>query len=274
MGVITISREAGSLGDEIAGLVAQEMGYEVMDNEKVHQMAMSCDNAYKDACTLYEHEMGQHFWERFFFNSPANASLFESLNYEVAAKGNVVVLGRGAQVVLKDLPGVFKARIVAPLEVRVARVAQDQGITDSEARKFVSWYDKQRRSLMESVFEQDLGDVTLYDMVLNTRYYSAQSAAKVLVQAAREVADSGELDAQLKLLGQKALEKKIETHIRRELVFPYQRTFEVKLGEGGVLTLQGLVSDRESKHKADKIAKGYPEVKQVDNQMVVTNLSY
>jgi hypothetical protein len=71
MGVITISREAGSLGDEIAGLVAQEMGYEVMDNEKVHQMAMSCDNAYKDACTLYEHEMGQHFWERFFFNSPA-----------------------------------------------------------------------------------------------------------------------------------------------------------------------------------------------------------
>jgi hypothetical protein len=177
-------------------------------------------------------------------------------------------------VVLKDLPGVFKARIVAPLEVRVARVAQDQGITDSEARKFVSWYDKQRRSLMESVFEQDLGDVTLYDMVLNTRYYSAQSAAKVLVQAAREVADSGELDAQLKLLGQKALEKKIETHIRRELVFPYQRTFEVKLGEGGVLTLQGLVSDRESKHKADKIAKGYPEVKQVDNQMVVTNLSY
>jgi cytidylate kinase len=274
MGVITISRQIGSLGDEVAAKVADKLGYELMDTEKIHKLALNCDESYKDACQMYEKEEAHSFWDRFFFNSPANASLFQSLNFELAAKGNVVILGRGAQAVLKNIPGVFKARIIAPLDVKIERVKKAQGLDDKAASRFINWHDKQRRNLMQTTLEYDISDNTLYDLLLNTKGYDLEAATEVVLLAAQKVLDSGAIDSQSDLLARRALEKKIETHIRRELVFPYHSTLVLKLDSENVLHLNGLVSDPESKQKAEAIGKKYDGVKAVENNLSVTSFSY
>ena len=96
MGVVIVSRQVGSYGDEIAALTAQKLNYQIVGREKAHELAESCDPDFKDACQLYERETPKSFWERFFLNNIAYASLFESLNYDIAAKGDVVILGRGS----------------------------------------------------------------------------------------------------------------------------------------------------------------------------------
>ncbi len=274
MGVIAISRQAGSLGEEIAGIVAEKMGYKLMTREAVHKLAVKCDESYKDACSLYENEMAKGFWDRFFFNNPANASLFENLNYEVAAQGDVVMLGRGAQMVFSDLPGIVKVRIVAPTEKRVERIMKSQGLTIEEAQKYVRWYDKQRRSLIESVFEHNLSDSSLYDLILNTKALNAGAGAQIILDAAKEIIGSSDQNELSAILSSRALVKKIESQVRRELIFPYQRSFEVEyLGKGSV-RLVGFVSEHESKHKAEEIASSYPEVKEVVNDLTVADVMY
>src|SRR4030042_3181462 len=100
MNIITVSRLVGSYGDEIAAKVAEKMGLELFDRNGLHELAMTCDPEYRDACVMYEREHGPGFFERLFFDRPSYKSLFEALIFEQAGRGNVVIVGRGAQVVL------------------------------------------------------------------------------------------------------------------------------------------------------------------------------
>jgi cytidylate kinase len=135
MAVVTISRQTGSKGDEIAALLAEKLNHELIDDEKIHSLAESCDDEYKDACSAYEMEKFQGFFERLSFNRPAYKSLFESLNLELAGRGNVILLGRGVQVVLKEFPGIFHVRIVAPEELRIKQIASEQNLSEQAARR-------------------------------------------------------------------------------------------------------------------------------------------
>src|SRR4030042_2831449 len=122
MHIITISRLVGAYGDVIATIVARRMGLDLIGREELHEMAQSCDPEYRDTCAVYEKEHGPGFFERLFFDRPSYYSLFEALTYDLAARGGVVLVGRGSQIVLRDVPGVFTARIVAPISIRISRI--------------------------------------------------------------------------------------------------------------------------------------------------------
>jgi hypothetical protein len=61
MAVVTISRQTGSKGDEIAALLAKKLNHELVNDEKIHSLAESCDDGYKDACSAYEMENSKAF---------------------------------------------------------------------------------------------------------------------------------------------------------------------------------------------------------------------
>jgi cytidylate kinase len=131
MPIITVSRQEGSYGDVIAAILARNMGLELITREKVHEVAQSCDPEYSEACVDYESEHGPGFFERIFFDKTSYTSLFQALTYEQASKGNVIILGRGAQMVLQKIPSVFKLRVVAPTRLRVERVKARYGFSSA-----------------------------------------------------------------------------------------------------------------------------------------------
>ncbi|MCB2192280.1 MAG: cytidylate kinase family protein [Deltaproteobacteria bacterium] len=270
--VIAISRKVGSLGDEIAQQAAEQLGIKVVDVSEIHQLAMECDKELADICRTFETELPAGFFERIFFRDPAGSSLFASLIYQQAAMGDVIIRGRGSQIVLAGQPKVLKVRVVAPFRIRVDRVAQRKGISQDEAANYVRHFDRQRRSLIESIFQVDLNDWSLYDMVLNTADLPQKMVAEVICVAAKELGPTSE--AQKAIFADLALAKRVEALIKKKVpTFP-ARDVEVENQGQGRLVLTGAVLDKDAVKKAEELAKSQEGVTSVDNQLRSTDLTF
>jgi len=250
MAVVAISRKVGSYGDEIAALVAQRLGYRLVDREQVHRLAQDCDDEFRRACAVFEAERGQGgLWEHLFFGDPAHAALFAALNLELAAQGQVVLVGRGAQIVLQGLPGVFKARIVAPKALRVERIMALKGLSQEEAQEYVSRHDDQRRALIQSVFRADLNDWSLYDLVLNTAGMTKQAAAEVIARGVELLPAPADPEALTRTLKDLAFAKRVESALKRRILTSGYHDIQVT-ARGGAVTLNGVLADKRAKEKA------------------------
>lgn len=268
MGAITISRQTGSCGDEIATLLAERLHFELINDEKIHQLAEKCDDDYRDACSAYEYETFRGFFERLFYDRPAYKSLFEALNYELAGEGNVVLLGRGAQIVLHDCAGVFHARVVAPQKKRVERVAEQRKWTQQEAWSFLQNQDHQRRNLVQSIYKADINDYELYDIVCNTAHYSAEAVADLLVRAFNKKNEQPEDPGVSMKLKDLAFAKRLESAIRKQVSSsPFMEGIEVTSDPAGKITLKGFVQGEVDWEKAATIAQHHEGVTEVDNKI-------
>lgn len=274
MAILTVSRKVGSLGDEIARAAADRLGYRLISREDFQNLAKQCDTGFKDACEAFETEVSGSFVERFFFRDPAYTALFEALNLELAAAGDVVILGRGAQIVLAGEPGVCKLRVVAPTHLRVERIAKRQGVGLEEAGEFVRHYDQQRRSLIESVFHKNLSDWSLYDLVINTAEVSLSLAVEIMTLAVGQFGRDHNREELAAHFANKAFAKRVESAIKRRIPTAPYRDVVVSCTEPGNLVLTGFVQDRRSREMAEHIAREQPGVGQVDNKLRTTELSF
>jgi cytidylate kinase len=274
MTIITVSRQEGSNGDVIAAIVAKKIGLELITREKVHELAQSCDPEYSDACVDYESEHGPGFFERIFFDKTSYTSLFQSLTYEQASRGNVIILGRGAQMVLQNIPAVFKLRVVAPTSVRVERVKVRYDFSLARAEDYVRKHDHERRNLETSVFGRDPGDWSLYDVIINTAHFDSGAAAEVAACAVEKKETDGDEEQLLEKLRNLAFAKKIETIVRRKLTPVVARNVEVMAESGGKLTLSGRIRSIQDREKAQHIVRDYPGVTAVKNELKVTEVAW
>jgi cytidylate kinase len=274
MRIVTISRFVGSYADVIAATVARRMGLELIGRDQVHQMAQTCDPEYSRACSLYESEHGPGFFERIFFDRPSYTSLFESLTYEKASQGNVVIVGRGAQVILKDIPGVFSCRVVAPFGVRVQRIMERYRFDKQEAEDFVRKYDHERESLIRSIFRSDPNEWSLYDIIINTAHYSSGDAADIVIDSIDKIQMPQDEESLKDKLRNLSITKRIETNIRRKLSSSVTRNLEIKMEAGGVVTISGKIGDRKDRDKVEKLAGQYPGVTKVVNNLKVSEIMF
>ena len=274
MTVVAVSRQVGSYGDEIASLVAERLGFQVIGQTQVHELAESCDPEFKDACALYEREVTKGFWERFFLNDPAYASLFESLNYQVAAKGDAVILGRGAQIVLGGIPGVLRVRVVAPIKVRAERLMKVQGGSFDDAFDFAQKHTHQRRTLIQQLYHKDLSDWSLYDLILNTENMEPEGAAGIVQAAVKNMAAVENPDAVRAELKRRALAKLVESAVRKKVSDAAYRVVEATCPEEGHVVLTGDVTELKSKEAAQAAAEKFAGVTKVENKIRVVEFKY
>lgn len=267
MKVITLSREIGSYGDEIASVVARRLNYHLVDQNEIHQRAQECDKEYKDACSAFDLEEPKGFFQRFFFDKPSYASLFESLNYELAAGGNVVIVGRGSEVVLGEMEGVLSVDVVAPLAVKIKRVMEWQNWPQDEADTFVRHHEKLRNSMIESIFRVDLDNRYLYDLTINTAKMTVEEAVEIVVAAAKNAKPVADEAQWVEKLNGMALAKRLESAIRKTLPEGPLGGIEVKSCGPGIVSLEGLLTERAIKEKAEKLATGFEGVKEVRNNL-------
>ncbi|MGA2285524.1 MAG: cytidylate kinase-like family protein [Dehalococcoidia bacterium] len=104
---------------------------------------------------------------------------------ELAARGNVVIIGRGSQSILRDCADALHVSTTAPLDVRVQRVAERDGVPPAKAREYVEESDRGRADFHHKYFKLDPTDPSLYDLVLNSARFSIDDAARLLVTAFR-----------------------------------------------------------------------------------------
>jgi cytidylate kinase len=149
-GVITISREAGSGGDEIALKVSEILGYAYFDKSLMVSVAKSLGMSEEEIVDFSEDNYRvKSLVDRILRRKRPVAisfrpegpmvirkaldeeeclSMIQTIINSLAKRGKTVIVGRGGQAILKDKVGVLHVRIVAPIEVRVERVMKNATI--------------------------------------------------------------------------------------------------------------------------------------------------
>jgi len=108
-----------------------------------------------------------------------------SIISELGQRGDIVILGRGGQMILKELPTALHVLMQAPLEPRIRWVAERDKLTLEEASKKVHDLDSGRAAFYRKFFKVDMGAPSLYDLVIDTGYLSHTAAAEIVALAAR-----------------------------------------------------------------------------------------
>jgi cytidylate kinase len=181
MAAITISRQLGSQGDDVAQAVAQRLGYQVMYRELINQAAqragapeMALD--FFDVLGLLKMQTTQD-------QAQTYRQAMQQVMAERAAQGKVVLIGRAGCLLLRDCPGVLHVRVIAPLSQRIARVAQTRSISRRAAHAQVEASDCARRAYVQAAHNVDWNDPQLYHLVLNMEQWTIEDAAEIICLA-------------------------------------------------------------------------------------------
>jgi cytidylate kinase len=105
----------------------------------------------------------------------------------LAELGNVILLGRGANVITAKLPGVFHVRLVASLDQRLERTQHFERMNRKEALRRIQQQDRGRNRYVKKYFGKDADDPLLYHMIINTDLIPLDRAARILGNAILEM---------------------------------------------------------------------------------------
>jgi cytidylate kinase len=209
MPIVTISRQYGAGGSSVAGIVAAELGAEVVDKKLIEEVARRLSIRPSDVEA--ESERPRTLLERlvrsFSTLEPAMGAgwsppypdplfdprqdiihLTEKVIHEVAEGGNVVIVGRGAGFVLRDRPGVFRVFLRAPEAVRVKTLMARLGLSEAETQRKMHETDSNRAAYSKQLYGRDWCDVDAYDLIINTGQIGYPTAAQMVLCAVHDAA--------------------------------------------------------------------------------------
>ena len=98
----------------------------------------------------------------------------------LAQMGNVILVGRGANVVTRELDNVFHVRLVGSVAKRIERVQQVYELDRPAAIEFITRKDKGRRRYLKEHYHEDIDDPLLYHLIVNTDRIRSEDAARLI----------------------------------------------------------------------------------------------
>ncbi len=268
MSVITISRQLGSQGVEIARAAASQFNYQYVDKEKIG-IALADRGLPKPEIERLD-EKKPSFWDYWTIDRNMFFNHLQMIIYGFAQKNNVVIVGRGGQILLKDVPGALHVRIFAPFDVRVQRIMEQQGVKEKQACRLLRCSDEDSAGFIQSLFKVDWEDPNLYNLVINTQKISVDTAVMMILEAiqAPEIKE-----------GMKRTESKLAELILSQRV---QSTLMGILGMGlsyinfnieeGVVALDGTVSSAADRANCERAVADIEGVQRVNNHLSVTQV--
>ena len=201
---ITISRLFGSGGSDVAARVAALLGWALLDNEIVNEVAarlgMPVDEVRSreervpsltarltDALAMSTPEIQPVTGE---YALPATERLIavtRRVIEEYVARGPVVIVGRGAQATLADRTDAIHVFCYAPRVALVQRVVAREGLTQVQAEKRVDEVNAQRAQSVKRFYDRDWRAPENYHICINTDWLGVEGSAQTIARAARLV---------------------------------------------------------------------------------------
>lgn len=226
MAIITVSRQLGSHGSEIAAGVAEALRLRFIDREIIHRAAREA-GVPRMALQELEYEGRRSLIERILnimrtmpsIPSTPQASLreisspmvvpfggiltpamppfavamedyvrmVEMVIQNLAQSGDVLILGRAGQMILKDVPRALHVQIIAPFPHRVEVVMERENVPRRAAEERVAASDGARAEYLRRYYNVDWLDPRLYGLVINTGKIPVETAVKLIVAAQQAV---------------------------------------------------------------------------------------
>lgn len=190
--LITISRELGSGGRELAKTLGMRLHWPVYDRELVdemvrqshanRQMVLDIDESIANRAIMW---LGAMVTQELFDHEDYRELLLHTLA-SMAEKGAAIILGRGANFAPRFHPR-LDVRIIAPLESRVERLVRRDGISQAQAIAAIRRSDQNRRYFTQRVHQGHWDDASNYDLVINTGNLTVIEAAELVEDALKDL---------------------------------------------------------------------------------------
>lgn len=181
MAAITISRQMGSMGRQVAEQVAVSLGYRLLWRELINQAARRAQVPEVALATIDELDLlGLRPSVK---DVRAYHAAVRDLMFEMADLGSVVIVGRAGQAILRGVQGVLHVRIFAPFDLRVTRIAEQHNQSAEAAHAQVQASDQSRKRYLRHYYHAGWDDPDLYDVMINTANLGVPAAAGVVYAA-------------------------------------------------------------------------------------------
>jgi cytidylate kinase len=202
---ITISRQFAAGASEVSRRVAEELGWKVVDDAFIEEIAARTGYTPEDIAGLEERVPS--FMERFaqssaislpenLLSSPSSidqpdtiklAHVSRELVEELGREDRVVLVGRAAAAVLASESSAIHVRLVASVEYRVQQAIRRLGHSEKQARAAIAESDRNRELYHRELYGRDWNDPVNYHMVFNTEVLGPEGAAQLVVARARQL---------------------------------------------------------------------------------------
>lgn len=186
MAIITISRQNGSLGDEIADALASRLGTTVISRK------YALDNFFGEINpgTLDRLNESAKFFET---TLPGSTRTYADILVEriraLASESkdkDLIILGMGGSVLLSGFPGALHVRVTASETTRLNTIARKYHITTDEASEVLNIADRKHRKFVRTVYGKDITSPEQFDLILNTDRLSVDECVDAVVELARK----------------------------------------------------------------------------------------
>ena len=204
MAIVTVSRQYGSGGSEVAARIAAALGWRLLDNALIDGVAERLGTTVEEVEAREERvpTLVQRLADAMALGSPemlapiADASLPPSderllevtrrVIAESIAAGPVVLVGRGAQSMLAERADTLHVYCYAPKAALVARAMRRLGIDAAAAQKAVEETNKQREQYVRKYWNRSWAAHENYHLCVNTEWLGIEGAADLVVDVARK----------------------------------------------------------------------------------------
>lgn len=192
--LVTISREYGSGGRIIGKLLAEKLNVPFYDKEIIEiaahksgfskEMMEKSELKAKNSFAYSLSSMSSAFGEgvgasMLSINERMFLAQFQVI-HEISKKSGAVIVGRCADYVLKDIPGVTNVFIYGEHEDRVKRAVESYGVKPEEAEDVIASYDKARANYYNYHTGRKWGDYRNYNLSIDSSYISEDEAAELI----------------------------------------------------------------------------------------------
>ena len=177
--VITVSRQPGSGGSEIAAKLSETLGFMLFDREILHQMADSAkidervlETLDEKGLNVLEETIATLVEERHLWPDQYLKHLMKVIG-TICEHGNAIIVGRGANFILPARES-LRLRFVAPLDRRIKTVMKEKDLSEDDAKRLIFQAESDRRAFARKYFYTSIDDPTCYDMIINTEKISPE----------------------------------------------------------------------------------------------------
>lgn len=250
MTVIAMTQEMATLGKDVALGVCDALGLQQVRHEVGDVVAGRMQVKKTLIRRIREGKAGKV--ERWSADDKTISIFTAEEVYGLAVKGNVLIRGWGATLLLRSVPHVACIRVCAPLELRVKRLMERLETDDAAlARHEIESDDAARSARMGESFNVDWGDPVLYDMTLNTGRIPIATCVEQVVALAKSAAFRESAESRQRLVDL-ALGARARAALRAD---PRTAAIDVSAeGRDGQIVLSGIVVDEAEKANVNQVA--------------------
>ncbi len=189
MKFVTISRDTGSLGDEIAKLLAEKLGVLQITRD------YALKNWFPEIASAHELHMlseSPGYYAKISSSGMTFQQFLEKKLHETVAAQPVVISGMGSQIIFQDHSDALHIKITGSREIRIKRMIHRNNLSFDDAKKILELTDRRHKRYILILYHTDWMDSLIYDLTINTDRIDTEEAVRITMDLYNRIKEESE----------------------------------------------------------------------------------